>query len=182
MVSRTKELILDALNELLLLYPIEEITTLMITEKAGVGKSTFYRYFKDKFDVMSYNYDLILQESIRQSSDLKELLYFIMVQFQNMAPSQRKRMHQYKGANSMNEYMQSQSILFLEQLARNNRKGKGLTETERFQCSIIVGGISEVTPQLRIEKEDHAAYKRYAALLYDLFPDSVQALSFTDMI
>lgn len=50
----TKQHITDSFNALFRKYPLEKITVNMIIENAGVSKSTFYRYFLDKFDVMNY--------------------------------------------------------------------------------------------------------------------------------
>lgn len=58
----TKQHITDSFNALFRKYPLEKITVNMIIENAGVSKSTFYRYFLDKFDVMNYNYKRVLDE------------------------------------------------------------------------------------------------------------------------
>ena len=48
----TKDHILDSFNRLLRAYQFEEITVKMIMEESGVSRSTFYRYYFDKYDVM----------------------------------------------------------------------------------------------------------------------------------
>ena len=47
----TKDHILDSFNRLLRAYQFEEITVKMIMEESGVSRSTFYRYYFDKYDV-----------------------------------------------------------------------------------------------------------------------------------
>ena len=51
----TKQHITDCFNVLCRKYPLDKITINMIVEMAGVSKSTFYRHFLDKYDVMNYN-------------------------------------------------------------------------------------------------------------------------------
>ena len=48
--SYTRQRIFDAFNELLNHMPFEKITVEMIINQSGVSKSTFYRYFHDKYD------------------------------------------------------------------------------------------------------------------------------------
>ena len=56
MPDRTKREIVAAFNRLIARSEMEKITTLRIAEEAEVSKATFYRYFKDKYDVLNYNY------------------------------------------------------------------------------------------------------------------------------
>ena len=56
MKDRTQEAILNAFNTLIEKNDFDKITIQMIIDEAGVGRTTFYRYFKDKYDVMNYNY------------------------------------------------------------------------------------------------------------------------------
>ena len=51
MPDRTKREIVAAFNRLIARSEMEKITTLRIAEEAEVSKATFYRYFKDKYDV-----------------------------------------------------------------------------------------------------------------------------------
>ncbi len=50
--KRTKSLIFGAFAELVQSQRFDEIRTLEIIDKAGVGKSTFYEHFSDKNDVL----------------------------------------------------------------------------------------------------------------------------------
>ena len=50
---RTKEIITNAFIDLLKREPFSKITTQMILEASGVSRSTFYRHFKDKYDLMT---------------------------------------------------------------------------------------------------------------------------------
>ncbi|MCD7951216.1 MAG: TetR/AcrR family transcriptional regulator [Erysipelotrichaceae bacterium] len=44
----------EALNLLLETTPFEDITTLQIIEQSKLSRSTFYRYFNDKYDLLTY--------------------------------------------------------------------------------------------------------------------------------
>lgn len=51
-VQKTKERIKSSLAELLQDYPFHEISVRMITERANVNRSTFYRNYLDKYDLL----------------------------------------------------------------------------------------------------------------------------------
>ncbi len=46
--NRTRELILDALTELLAVHRVDEVSTKQIAERAGVSQPTVYRHFPDR--------------------------------------------------------------------------------------------------------------------------------------
>ena len=62
MVKRTKFAIVEAFNVLIEVKPFEDISVMDIVREADVSKATFYRYFKDKYDVMNSNYKELLDE------------------------------------------------------------------------------------------------------------------------
>lgn len=50
-VRRTRDLLGDALVELLHERPFDEITVQLVLDRAGVARSTFYQHFRDKNDL-----------------------------------------------------------------------------------------------------------------------------------
>ena len=60
MSERTMQDILRAFNRLINSRGVENISVSMIADEAGVSRATFYRHFKDKYDVMNYNYKCLL--------------------------------------------------------------------------------------------------------------------------
>ena len=59
----TKEFLADSFLELAEKRPINKITIANIVENCGVTQPTFYRYFKDKYDMIAWIY-------ARQSGEL----------------------------------------------------------------------------------------------------------------
>lgn len=60
----TKHYIVQALFKLMSSYAYEKISVTDIAEKAGVGRATFYRYFKRKEDVIVYYFEHSTKEFI----------------------------------------------------------------------------------------------------------------------
>ncbi len=50
----TKELLTESFHTLLLTHDFDKITIKMITDEAGVIRPTFYYYFEDKYDLLSF--------------------------------------------------------------------------------------------------------------------------------
>ena len=53
----TKHYIVTALFKLMHAYEYEKIKVTDIAQKAGIGRATFYRYFKSKEDVITYYFE-----------------------------------------------------------------------------------------------------------------------------
>ena len=129
MPDRTKREIVAAFNRLIARSEMEKITTLRIAEEAEVSKATFYRYFRDKYDVLNYNYQSLLDRSLKQCGnyrDLYVLLYsFARDQWQNFT-----RAFNTTGINSFDNFIYSYSRDVVEEITKQNRNGEGLTQEE----------------------------------------------------
>lgn len=62
--SYTKHKIWEAFYELSAKVPFEKITVEKIVDHSGVSKATFYRHFRDKYDVLNYNSQAIAERII----------------------------------------------------------------------------------------------------------------------
>lgn len=60
----TRHYIVQALFKLMAAYSYEKISVTDIAEKAGVGRATFYRYFKRKEDIIIYYFERHAKEFI----------------------------------------------------------------------------------------------------------------------
>lgn len=59
-----EECLFDALIELLQTTSIDKLTVGQILKKANVGHSTFYRRYKDKYDLLNQSYKKLMMETI----------------------------------------------------------------------------------------------------------------------
>lgn len=60
----TKELLVDSFMELAAVKAINRISIVDIVENCGVTKPTFYRYFKDKYDLIAWIYAQEAQKNV----------------------------------------------------------------------------------------------------------------------
>ena len=70
--EKNKVAIAEAMKRLMRETPIEKITTDRILENAGVSRRSFYRYFKDKYDLLEwiYNYDFCRFVDVRPEKSI----------------------------------------------------------------------------------------------------------------
>lgn len=145
MVARTRAAIVEAFNELIKEKDFEHITVAAIIAKADVSKATFYRYFKDKYDVMNYNYKILLDDAvglcgISNYRDLYHRLYLLgEVKLRAISGAFKS-----KGVNSFANYIYHYSRDTVVEITRLNRGGAGLTEEEDIQLDVFCYGIGHM--------------------------------------
>lgn len=101
----TKSAITDATRQLLRVTPIENLSVKQICEAANVHRSTFYRFFKDKYDVVNQIYFYDDFQNIDFQNDWNIWNYFFVI-IQRMYEDRDFYRHtlQYKGQNSLRDY------------------------------------------------------------------------------
>ena len=79
MISRTHNAIVNAFLVLIKEHDFNKISVDMIMKKATVSRSTFYRYFKDKYDVMNATYKNLLDYYVapERSRSYRDLCYHL---------------------------------------------------------------------------------------------------------
>ena len=75
----TKQQIWEAFYGLCRTIPFRKITVEMVVRECGISKATFYRHFKDKYDVLNYNSTAIAARIIgeRPCKDWHEFLFYM---------------------------------------------------------------------------------------------------------
>ena len=181
MVERTKKDILEAFNRLIKNIDMDKITVEMIIKEADISKATFYRYFRDKYDVMNYNYtrlldSLTVQNSITSYKSLyRELYIYGKRHWQYM----QKAFATY-GKNSFGEYIENYSRSLVEKITEQNRQGQGLTATEQLQCDVLLNGIAFMYEKWIFSKYSLSPDEA-AEALYNLMPESLRDMWWIEM-
>ena len=157
MPDRTQEAIFAAFNRLIAKENFDKITINKICEEADVSRATFYRYFIDKYDVMNYNYRLLLDDCVSRSHNFEELFIQLYINSREVLPPIR-RVFGSDGDNSYSDYVAKESIRFVEKVVKAHRNGKGFTEEERLQADLLSHGIGYIT-------------ERWVSNMYDLSPE-----------
>ena len=158
MPERTKREIVAAFNRLIAKTEFEKITTQKIAAEAEVSKATFYRYFRDKYDVLNYNYKALLDHALEQHDNYRDL-FFGLYSFAREEWSGFRRAFFTTGVNSLENFVYSYSKSVVEQITAQNRGGAALTPEEDLQVDVLCYGISYM-------------YKKWTLGQYPLDPDT----------
>lgn len=170
--QHTRQDIVDAFNRLILKIELERITVADIAREAGIGKATFYRYFKDKYDVMNDNYKQLLDGYLMQCSNYRDLYYMLYRGGQTQLKSISRAFHS-TGVNSFENYIYSYSMSVAERITRENRGGQGFTPEEVLQVDVFCYGISYMYKKWTLGQYPISAEKA-ADLLYAMMPESLK--------
>lgn len=178
MVNRTKLAIVEGFNALIQHYDFDEITVQAIALEAEVSKATFYRYFKDKYDVMNYNYKQILDDAVDTSTihNYRDLYYrlYCLGEIKLRAISGAFRS---TGVNSFERYIYEYSKATVEEITRLNRDGEGLTDEEVLQLDVFCYGISYMYKKW-ITGQYHVDADTAADRLYEMMPETLKGYWF----
>ena len=66
----SKELLKESVIDLVSRMPVGKVTVNMIFENCGVSQRTFYNYFRDKLDLITWSYISILDEGRASAEDV----------------------------------------------------------------------------------------------------------------
>lgn len=75
--TRTRQRLAAAIKAEMEHAPLDKITVTQIVERAGVTRQTFYRNFRDKYDLVNWHFEQLAQKSFKQmgvSLTLREAL------------------------------------------------------------------------------------------------------------
>lgn len=174
MSERTRRDIVEAYNRLIVEKRFDKITVDDIAREAMVSRSTFYRYFKDRYDVMNYNYKRLLDDRVYDGSitnyrDLYRELYLAGSTFLSKISGSFKS----SGVNSFEHFIYMYSRETVVRITEMNRGGKGLTESENMQLDVFCYGISFM---YRKWVEDRYALDPDTAAdkLYEMMPETLK--------
>ena len=144
-----KSQILDALEELARTTPYPALTVRMICERAGISRPTFYRYFKDKDDVVQWYWDRSGEKHLRQMG--REQGWYegnlrMLLEFREHAALMSAVLAHDEGMNSCIKHGYRQRVRYLRELiAREN--ALALTDDVDFEIRFFADAESRAIAQ-----------------------------------
>ncbi|MDO4527826.1 MAG: TetR family transcriptional regulator [bacterium] len=169
----TKKIITDAAFSLFREFPFDAITVQMILNRAEVSRKTFYKYFKDKYELMELNYRKVMDQHIRDyynGHNWYDILMFLY-DYINEERMYFKHVSDISGPDSFWSFLREYSLQFYSSIKLYNEKRQKLTEEERLTILMIIEGQMSVFKEVvdgttSINRED------FARILCSIMPDS----------
>ncbi len=135
----TQQHIANVTEILLKKMPIEKINVKMIVEASKTSRTTFYRYFKDKYDVINWIYTSEVDRLIMQNDSPYQLWLKI---FEFMY-SRRKffiNALSYEQQNSLMNYMAERTFVDCVQVVKDSMQHDKLSREMEATINFFVGG------------------------------------------
>lgn len=174
MLNRTMTAIIDGFNRLIAETDFQKISVEMIMKEAEVSRSTFYRYFKDKYEVMNANYKNVLDYYVapQRSSSYRDLCCHLFEYGQKHLKIFKRAMES-TGFNSFNNFIYEYSYQTALAITRANRCGEGFTPVEELQVDVFCNGICAVYRNMACQRYEIDA-STAADALYEMMPESLK--------
>lgn len=118
--EKTKYRLADAMKICMQQTPVADITVRQIVETCGLTRQTFYRNFRDKYDLINWYFDKLLAASFDQMGSGKNILEGLTLKFrfiQSEALFFRAAFH-YDEQNSLKEHDFKMIFAFYQDLIR----------------------------------------------------------------
>ncbi len=169
-----KQLIWEAFNELSAVIPFDKLTVEKIISRSGVSKATFYRYFRDKYDVMNYNSMAVAKRIIggQPCKDWHDFLLYMFWEIEREMDYYR-RAFKTSGQNAHSRFLLEYSFNIVRQCYM---KAYGLDELSREENYMLShychGCVATIEDWLR--DSDRLAAEQMAELFYNAMPEKLR--------
>lgn len=169
--STTKQHIWQSFSRLMRTTPFEKITVEMIIRESGVSKSTFYRHFRDKYDVLNYHSMEIAEHLIgpKICRDWKEFLENMFIAISQNLTYYRKAFRS-SGQNSHSGFLFAYSFSIVENRYLVSTKSEALSIHDRYVISHYCHGCVGIL-QDWLNEPDILTPQQMANIFYEAMPD-----------
>lgn len=167
---KTKQIIIQAMMDLLQEESFQEITIQMILDRAGVSRSTFYRYFLDKYDIAGVFLENHLVRILDGYADANlETVFSDIFELFLEEENFFTKVYRMKGRNSLLDYLYQYLSDGMTKLYLTKTKKKELSEDEYYRLtSMISGQIYVIYRWFRKKNRETTEYM--VSLMLDLIP------------
>lgn len=116
--ERMKYKLANAMKELLVHTPVDKITVKQIVDQCDVTRPTFYRHFKDKYDLINWYFDKLLVKSFEHMGQGKTVYDALVKKFTYIQEEQTffSASFRYDDQNSLRQHDFELILAFYENL------------------------------------------------------------------
>lgn len=166
----------DAMKQCMTKLPLEKITVKEIVEECGTTRQTFYRNFKDKYDLINWYFDKILLESFEHMGEGRTVCERLANKFHYIQDERLFFWVAFKNdaQNSLREH-DFHLILQFYTGQIEEKTGRKITESMRFLLEMYCQGSIYMTVQWVLGKIK-ATPEQMAESLVDAMPAGLAEL------
>ena len=167
----TKQHIWESFYELSATIPFDKLTVERIIAHSGVSKATFYRHFRDKYDVLNYN-SLAITERLIGWRRCKSWQQFLLLMFREI----EKDMDYYRkafrtsGQNAHSRFLYEYSFSVVKECYLTTSGRETLTAKETFMISHYCHGCVDTLEEWLLDPT-RLSVEDMAELFYQAMPE-----------
>ena len=170
----TKQHIWESFYELSGKMPFDKITVERIIARSGVSKATFYRHFRDKYDVLNYN-SLAIAERLIGFKECKSWKDFLLLMFQEIEREivYYRRAFKTSGQNAHSQFLYKYSFGIVRECYLTTYHKEELTPREYYMIAHYCHGCVDALEEWLKEPEGMSA-EQMAELFYSVMPECLR--------
>lgn len=170
----TKQLIWEAFYELSATIPFEKLTVEKIVSHSGVSKATFYRCFRDKYDVLNYN-SLAIAERLIGWRPCKDWRDFLLCMFREIERERDyyRRAFKILGQNSHSRFLFEYSYGVVKKCYLTTNKREEVTKEEHYMISQYCHGCVETLADW-LQDASGLSVEEMADIFYYVMPEKLK--------
>ena len=174
--EKTKLRFAEAAKELMQTAALDKITVTDIVARSGMTRQTFYRNFKDKYDLVNWYFEKLAQRSFKQMGVSYTLREGLVKKFNFILNDKRffSQAFQSRDCNSIVSY-DYESILEFYTGIITRKLGGPLPEDIRFLLEMYCRGSIDMTVQWATTGM-HRSPEEMAELLVEALPERLREL------
>jgi len=170
----TKQLLADSLYQLSHEKNIEDITIAEIVKNCNVSRATFYRHFRDKYDLMTWSYEEFIRNTFTGDNKYlpwmdkqKKIAEFFYKNSQYFISIIR-----YTGQNNFDSFLYSYTYKYLAALAKE--KNVPISKELTFAIKIYCYGNSKIMADW-LKNSDELSIDEFCQYRYNSMPDIIKS-------
>ncbi len=158
--------------ELLKSSTIDHITVRDVLEKSGVSRATFYKYFRDKMDLMLYPFFQFMEQNLKSSDAINQVeLYIRLLQFMKENQKFFENAFKSRGQNSCEYEMYGYGVKLFRKsyIYLIGKEDAALTQEEEYWIEFYSCGAHSVVKKW-VENGMKESPEIMGELIYNCMP------------
>lgn len=172
----TKEILVESFRQLAERKKINKITIKDITDNCGLSPATFYRHYKDKYDLIAWDYAKRVREIMQRSSEESRTWKQVLLIFTEVYYEQKdffvNVLCHTGGYDSFVRHMTEVSIAEIEEFIKRKNGGKELQEETMLYIRFYTLGAEQLICEWLLGKIE-AGPEKMAEILEKAVPSSL---------
>lgn len=171
----TKEILAESLKELLTTKTLEHITVQDIAENCQISRATFYRNFKDKYELSNWIYRTYIEAILKRNPEIDGWKSMLLqaISFQKENQNYFAAIWSFQGQNSFQDFLFNFGREYCWLLLKKLLGTEKLDQELLVAIDIYIAGTERVISDW-VQKGCNGSPKDFTQILCECMPSSLQ--------